>query len=147
MEMKKNNVSRYIFFAAVGLIMFLTGFVLLVVNPEVEGVLLTLPYIFVGVGAGIFGANLGAAIKNRVLLKDSKAAKQFEIEQKDERNQIIMNKAKAQVYHLMIFVNSAVMMSFAVMQVELYVVLTLVAVYIFFILAYVYYFNKYSKEM
>jgi uncharacterized membrane protein YbaN (DUF454 family) len=81
------------------------------------------------------------------MLKNPQAARQVEIEQKDERNQAISNKSKARVYDLMIFVYAAVILAFALMQINIYVTLILVAIYLFFIFANVYYFSKYNKEM
>ena len=88
-----------------------------------------------------------AALKNKAMLKNPQAARQFEREQKDERNQVISNKSKARVYDLMIFVYAAVVLAFALMQVEIYVTMTLVAVYLFFIFANVFFVTKYSREM
>jgi nitrate/nitrite transporter NarK len=101
----------------------------------------------VGLGSGIFGGNIGTAFKNKAMLKNPQAARQVEIEQKDERNQAISNKSKARVYDLMIFVYAAVILAFALMQINIYVTLILVAIYLFFIFANVYYFSKYNKEM
>ena len=66
---------------------------------------------------------------------------------KDERNQAISNKAKARVYDLMIYVYAVILVAFALMQVDMYVILSLVTVYLFFIFTNVYYFTKYNKEM
>lgn len=145
--MKQYKVGRYVFLASVGIIIFAVGLVLIKLLPEADGILKTLPYICLGVGSGIFGGNLGTALRNKAMLKNPQAAKQMEIEQKDERNQVISNKAKARAYDLMIFVYAAILLAFALMQVDIYIILTLVAVYLFFIFANVYYLTKYSKEM
>ena len=126
---------------------FAVGVVLLLLLQDEEGILKTLPYLCVGVGSGIFGGNLGTVLKFKKMLKSPRAAKLMEIEQGDERNQAISNRAKARVYNLMIYVYAAIILAFALMQVDIYVTLTLVTIYIFFIFAYVYYFNKYNKEM
>jgi hypothetical protein len=138
--MKQYKINRYIFLSAIGLM-------ILMLLPDAEGVLKALPYVCVGVGAGIFGGNLGVAIKNKTMLKNPQAAKQIEIEQKDERNKIISIKAKARVYDLMIYVYAAILLAFTLMQVDMYVILTLVAVYLFFVFTYIYYSAKYHKEM
>ena len=131
--MKQYKVGRHFFLAAMGLIVFLAGLVLIKTAKDAEGIMITLPYICVGLGSGIFGGNIGTALKNKAMLKNPQAARQFEREQKDERNQVISNKSKARVYDLMIFVYAAVVLAFALMQVEIYVTMTLVAVYLFFI--------------
>ncbi|NMC46187.1 MAG: hypothetical protein GYA52_05080 [Chloroflexi bacterium] len=145
--MKQYKVGRYIFLSAIGLVIFGAGLVLIKLLPEADGVLKTLPYLCVGMGAGIFGGNLGIAIKNKTMLKNPQAAKQIEVEQKDERNQAISNKAKARAYDLMIYVYGAILLAFALMQVDMYVILTLVAVYLFFVFTNVHYLTKYHKEM
>ena len=145
--MKKYKVGRYFFLATIGLIIFVVGLALIKLSQDTDGILKTLPYICVGLGSGIFGGNIGTAFKNKAMLKNPQATRQVEIEQKDERNQTISNKSKARVYDLMIFVYAVVILAFALMQINIYVTLILVAIYLFFIFANVYYFNKYNKEM
>ncbi|MBN7773530.1 hypothetical protein [Clostridium aminobutyricum] len=145
--MKQYKIVRYIVFAIIGFVIFGTGLVLIKLLPDADGILKTLPYICVGLGSGLLGGNLGTAIKNRAALKNPQIAKQVEIEEKDERNRAISNRAKANAYDLMIYTYSAILLAFALMGVELYVVLTLVAVYLFIISANAYYLNKYHKEM
>ena len=145
--MKQYKIGRYVFLAVVGLIIFAVGLALIKLLPDSDGILKILPYVFVGVGSGIFGSNLGTALKNKSMLKNPQAAKQMEIEQKDERNQAISNKAKARAYDLMIFVYAGILLAFTFMEVGIYVILTLVGVYLFFIFSNVYYLTKYHKEM
>jgi Ca2+/Na+ antiporter len=145
--MKQLQVGRYILLAIVGLVIFGMGLVLIKSWPDVQGFLKPLPYLLVGVGAGIFGGNLGTALRNRAALKDPQAAKQFEIDEKDERNEAIRNKAKARAYDLMIFVFSAILLAFALMDVDLYIILILVGIYAIFACANVFYLIKYQKEM
>jgi hypothetical protein len=121
--------------------------VLIKLLPDVDGILKTFPYICVGLGSGLLGSNLGTAIKNRVALKNPQIAKQVEIEEKDERNRAISDRAKAKAYELMLYTYSAILLAFALMGVELYVVLTLVAVYLFIVSTNAYYLIKYHKEM
>ena len=145
--MKQYKVGRYVFLSVLGFVIFGAGLVLIKLFPEAEGILKTLPYICVGVGAGVFGGNLGAAISNRIMIKNPQAAKQSEIEEKDERNQTIRNKAKARAYDLMIYAFAAILLAFALMQVDVYVILTLVAIYLFFVISNAYFLTKYHKEM
>lgn len=145
--MKQYKVGRYIVLSVIGLVILGTGLALVKLLPDADGILKTLPYICLGVGAGIFGGNLGMAIGNRIALQNPQIAKQAEIEEKDERNRAISDKAKARTYDLMIFVYAAILLTFALMQVDMYVILTLVAVYLFFIFSNVYYLTKYHKEM
>lgn len=54
----------------------------------------------------------------------------MEIEENDERNINIGNRAKAKAYDMMIFVFGALMLSLALMNVDLMVVLMLVCCYL-----------------
>lgn len=145
--MKNNSVGKYVALAAFGFILFVAGLALAISLPDAQGIMRTLPYICVGIGSGIFGENLGTAIKNRHLKKDPNAAKQLEIDTKDERNVAINNRAKAKAFDLMLIVYGALMLAFALMRVDMYVVLAFVAAYLFVVFSMVYYINKYHKEM
>lgn len=147
MKTKQYKVGQYVFLSVVGFIIFAAGLLLLKMLPEADGILKVLPYICVGVGAGVFGGNLGTAIINNTIMKNPKMAKHVEIEEKDERNEVIRNKAKARAYDLMVFVYSAMLLAFALMQVNMYVILMLVIMYLFIIFTNVYYRTKYHKEM
>ncbi|NMA25660.1 MAG: hypothetical protein GX936_08350 [Clostridiales bacterium] len=65
--MKKESMGKYTAFAAFGLVLFLGGGALLVLNRDSTGIMLTLPYVMIGVGCGIFGGNLGTAVKIHLL--------------------------------------------------------------------------------
>jgi len=92
--------------------------------PNMQGILRTLPYICIGVGSVIFGQNIGTVVSIFTLRNDPQSAKKIEIETKDERNTAIRNRAKAKSYDLMLMLFGALMMAFALMQVEIYVTLT-----------------------
>lgn len=145
--MKNNSVGKYVMLAVFGFVLLIAGLVLAISLPETQNIMRTLPYILLGVGAGIFGGNLGTAIKNRLLKKDPNAAKQLEIDIKDERNTAINNRAKAKAYDLMLMVYGALILALALMQVDMYMVLAFVAAYLFVVFSMVYYINKYHKEM
>lgn len=145
--MSNNKIGKYAALSALGLAMLIAGLVLVKTLPDGQGVMLTLPYICVGIGAGIFGGNLGTAVKNYTMKKNPKAARQIEIEEKDERNIAISNRAKAKAYDLMLMVFSALILAFALMQVGLYIILTLVGAYLFVVFAFIYYISKYNKKM
>jgi len=112
-----------------------------------QGILRTLPYICIGIGTGIFGQNIGTVISRLALRNDPQSAKKIEIETKDERNTAIRNRAKAKSYDLMVMVFGALMMAFALMQVDMYVTLTFVAAYLFIVFSSIYYLSKFQKEM
>ncbi|WP_136479714.1 hypothetical protein EPD62_004670 [Acetivibrio thermocellus] len=145
--MKQNKIVRYIVFAIIGFIIFGIGLFLIIQLPDADGILKTLPYICIGLGSGLFGGSLGTAIKNWFVLKNPEIAKQVEIEEKDERNCSISDRAKAKAYDLMLYTYFIILLAFALMGVELYVEITLIVVYLFIISTKVYYLIKYHKEM
>ncbi len=145
--MKQYKIGRYVFLAAIGFIIFVTGLALIKLLPDTDGILKTLPFICIGLGSGIFGGNIGTVINNKAMFKNPQAAKQIEIEQKDERNQAINDKSKARVYDLMVFVFAGIIVAFTLMQADIYVIITLVALYLFSLFLNVYYFWKYNQEM
>lgn len=145
--MKNNSIGKCVALTVLGFILLITGLVLTKLLPDAEGIMRRLPYICVGVGSGIFGGSLGTAIKKRLLKKDPNAAKQLEIDTNDERNIAISNKAKAKAFDLMLLVYGALMLSFALMPVDMFVMISFVAAYLFVIFSIVYYINKYHKEM
>ena len=107
--MNRKNLAKYIFLSAFGLSILIMGLVLLRLLPDAQGKMRTLPYICIGIGAGLFGGNLGTSIKLYLLQKDPKTAKKVEIEAKDELNVAINHKAKAKAYDLMQVVFPALM--------------------------------------
>lgn len=145
--MKREGVGRNILFSLIGLVILIAGFVSAKLLADARGVLLTLPYVFIGIGAGIFGGNLGTSITKHHMKKNPQLARQAEIESKDERNITINYKAKAKAYELMQMVFGALILAFALMQTDLHVVLSLIAAYLFIVFSMLYYLNKYNKEM
>ena len=145
--MKTKSIGRYIALSVLGLVLFIGGGMLAVLNRDSSGIMLTLPYVCIGVGCGIFGGNLGTAIKIHLLRKGGPGAKQAEIEEKDERNMAIRNKAKAKAYDMMIMVFGALMLGFVLAQADLYVILAFIAAYLFVTATNIYYICKFNKEM
>lgn len=106
------------------------GFVLLRTMPDASGLMDVLPFVFIGVGCGAFGYGAGDAISAHVLKKDPELARELEIEQKDERRVMIAERSKARAFDVMTYALGALMLCFALMKVELSVVLLLVGTYL-----------------
>lgn len=130
-----------------GLVLLALGLYLVKTSNATEGILLTLPYVCVGIGSGLFGQGMGGVIERSVLRKHPEIIKQKEIEVKDERNQEISNRAKAKAYDVMVFVFGALMLSLALMNVDLVVVLLMVFAYLFVVGSGIYYRVKLEKEL
>lgn len=145
--MKKNNIGKYIVYSLIGFIILESGAILGKLTRDAQGIMQPLPYILIGIGAGIFGQNLGTAFNIHAMKKAPQLAKQKEIEEKDERNIVIKTKAKAKSYDLMVMVFGALMMAFALMQVSMSVILAFVIAYLFVVFSNIYFTIKYNKEL
>lgn len=143
--MKKNRINYFVM--AAGLVLLGVGLFLVKSVADPQGIMLSLPYVLVGFGCGAFGHGMGNIINARALKNSPQLQKQLEIEKNDERNTAIQNRAKAKAYDIMVYVFGALYVSFALMRVDMTVVLLLVAAYLFVIGGGVYYRCKYDKEM
>ena len=90
---------------------------------------------------------MGELLSRSVVKRNPALQKQIEIEQRDERNTAISNRAKARAYDMMIYVFGALMISFSLMGVELRAILLLVFAYLFVVGWGVYYRCRFEKEM
>lgn len=140
-------MSKYILFTIMGFALLAFGAVLAKLSRETQGLMQTLPYLCIGIGAGIFGHYMGAVITLYSKKKDPLLAKKIEIEEKDERNITINNKAKAKAYDITIFVFGVLIFAFAFIQIDLGILLSIIASYLFVNISYFFYITKYSKEM
>lgn len=143
--MKKNVINTLTL--VVGLALLGAGLYLLKTVFAPTGVMLALPYVFIGLGCGMFGQGVSGFVNRAVLKKNPEIAKQQEIEQKDERNQEIANRAKAKAYDAMVFVFGALMVTFALMGLDLVPVLLLVGAYLYVVGVGLYYRFKLEKEL
>ena len=114
-----------------GLALLIAGVTVLRLNGDLAGALRVLPYLCVGVGCGLFGYGAGELIRRRAIASDPETARQLEIEQKDERNRALADGSKARAFDLMTYLFGALMLCFALMQVDLAAPLLLVFAYLF----------------
>ena len=142
--MKKTNDYVLVF---LGVILFVIGLYMLKTVSDPKGILLTIPYICIGVGCGSFGAGMGNLIEKKALKNNPELARKIEIDQNDERTIAVEARAKSKAFDMMLFVFGALMLSFALMNINLGVLLLLVGAYLFIISYSVYYRFKYEKEM
>ncbi|QNL44535.1 hypothetical protein H8790_00290 [Oscillibacter hominis] len=143
--MKKNHLDYVLVLA--GVLLLGTGVLLIRRLDHPEHIMRALPYVCIGVGCGTFGHGMGELISRRALKNAPEAARQLEIDRRDERNIAIETRAKAKAYDLMTYVFGAVMVSFALMGVELTAVLILVFAYLLVHGWGIYYRCKYEQEM
>lgn len=105
------------------------------------------PYLCIGIGAGLSGQGTGELVSRRALRSSPEICKQLEIAQKDERNVAIANRAKGKAYDMMTYAFGALIVSFALMRVEMAAVLMLVVVYLGVQGCALYWRLRYEKEM
>lgn len=143
--MKKLKTDYLI--AIAGIILLGIGLYLVKSNIDPQGFLKSLPYICIGLGCGIFGHGMGNLISRKLIKTDPNLERRIEIDKNDERNITIANRAKSKAYDLMTFVFGALMITFALIRVDMVAVLLLVFAYLFVQGYAIYYRCKYDKEM
>jgi FtsH-binding integral membrane protein len=143
--MKKTMPSYFL--TVVGVVLLIVSLYFIKTIEDPQGMLRALLFICFGLGCAIFGHGLSELIGRLLLKNHPAAAKQLEIEKKDERNLAIANGAKAKAYDMMIFVFGALILAVSLMGIDLIVVLLLVFTYLFILGYCTYYRLKYYKEM
>lgn len=141
--MKKNNVKSTVF-TVIGLFLLAAGLLsvkMLDIGDQAA------PYLCIGLGCGVFGQSFGDIITCWSEKRHPEIRRQREIEESDERNIALRDKAQAQAYRIMVPAFGALVMAFGLMEVELRVLLLLVAAYLYICGSSVYYSVKYRKEM
>lgn len=142
----KKNISNYIA-VLFGFLLLGIGLYLIRIKIEPQGVMRALPYICIGLGSGIWGHGMGELISQKALKNHPDVEKQIKIEKFDERNVAIGNRAKAKAYDLMIFLFGILMITFALMGIDLIAILLVVFAYLFVVGYGIYYRYKFTKEM
>jgi len=143
--MKKNGLDYLI--VVIGLLLLGFGLFLVKTLSAPVGIMRAIPYISIGIGCGAFGHGIGKIISQKAIRTSLKIQMQLEIDKNDERNVAILNRAKAKVYDMMIFVFGVLMLVFALMGIDLIAVLLLVFSYLFVMSSGIYYRWKYEREM
>lgn len=142
----KKSLADYSF-TILGILLLGLGLFLIKSISNPQGITQTLPYICVGLGCGIFGHGMGNILGEMAMKNNYEIRNQLEIEQNDERNIAIGNAAKAKAYEMMIYVFGALIFSFALMGVDMVVLILLVLAYLFVVFYGIFYRCKYDKEM
>lgn len=131
--------------AGIGLLSLVSGLIWLKLIPDSAASVY--PYLCIGLGCGVFGHGAGELISRRVTRKYPEVQKQMEIDKNDERNIAISNQAKARAYDVMVYVFGAIMIAFAFMNCNIEMILLLVLGYLVVIGSFLFYHNRYQKEM
>ena len=112
-----------------------------------EGIMTVLPFVCLGIGCGAFGHGMGDLLSRKALEREPELARSLAIEQQDERNIALANRAKGKAFDIMLYVYGALMVSFALMGMDLAPLLLLVFSYLLVVGCSIYYRVKYDKEM
>ncbi len=142
----KINIKNYIV-VVVGFFLLCLGLYLIITNKEPQGIMIGLPYVFIGVGAGIWGHGMGAMIRQKILKRDPNVEKEISIEKSDERNTLIGHRAKAKAFDMMVFLFGILVLTFIVMGIDVIAILLFVFAYVLVIGYDIYYRSKYAKDM
>lgn len=140
----KNQPKSYIFY--MGIIIFAIGLLLKFLIPESDGALQTLPFVLTGFGAGIIGVGVVNIFRKRMIDNNPQKAKQYEINEKDERNIRIREKSGYAAWYTTLFMLSAISLTFAILDYKAAGFISLGALFIHAISLFVY-INIYNKKI
>lgn len=140
----KNSNAKSALITVIGLVLSVVGILALKLYDLGSQ---AAPYVSIGLGCGLFGQGLGELITRWSEKSHPEIARQREIEENDERNIALRDKAQAKAYRIMMFVFGSLIVAFALMNVELRVILLLVAAYLYVCGCSVYFGVKFRKEM
>ena len=130
-----------------GLLLLAVSLYVIKTSNDPQGIMRTLPYVCIGIGCGLFGHGMGNVISERAINSYPELKRQLDIEKNDERNVAIANRAKGKAFDMMTFVFGALMLSFALMGIDMVAVLLLVFAYLLVHGFALYYRFKFDKEM
>ncbi|RUT44651.1 hypothetical protein EJP82_16960 [Paenibacillus anaericanus] len=122
---------KSVFISILGVLLFAVGFYFMKSFDEPQGILKALPYLLIGIGCGAFGHGIGDIFSKWAAKKNPEMAKQMEIDQKDERNIMLANTAKAKGYDIMTYVFGALLMAYALMGASMEIIIPFVIAYLF----------------
>ena len=135
------NDRIYILSTMIGVVILAAGIFVLLAYGEPEGSLIALPYVCIGIGAGITGGSIGGLYSS----KNKDAVKLKMIEEKDERNIMVRSMALSKTYIVSFFAYTGLILAFTIAGVDIYVIMAMLGVYIFVLITGLFYFKKYNK--
>ena len=146
--MKKNkNVIKEWFLTFVGIGLVVVGFLLHKYSLSTDKVIVTIPYIFIGVGCGIFGHFMDNLIKYFSTKNHKELERQIQIDKNDERNILIAEKSKAKAYDLMIYLFTSILIILSLMGVDKLAIIMIVAIYLSIQIYALYWRSKFESKM
>ncbi|MCL2492496.1 MAG: hypothetical protein FWF33_00430 [Clostridiales bacterium] len=111
MKSKFRSVILY-----VGIAVFAVGLLLTFIFSDASGTMSSVAAVLCGIGAGWIGAGVAFMIRGRRLKDDPERAKRLEIEEKDERNIHIREKAGYIMWFISLIMIAALMLTFRILD-------------------------------
>ena len=146
--MKKNkNVIKEWFLTFVGIGLVVVGFLLHKYSLSTDKMIVTIPYIFIGVGCGIFGHFMDNLIKYFSTKNHKELERQIQIDKNDERNILIAEKSKAKAYDLMIYLFVSILIILSLMGVDKLAIIMIVSIYLSIQIYALYWRSKFESKM
>ncbi len=137
----KNKFSLGILQLIAGICLIILSFLLkAIIAKQICGV-------FIGVGGGLSGLGLIRLITNHIESSNPAIRRAKEIENNDERNTMIRNRAKAKAGDITQWLIIAIAYVTILISAPLWMTSFVVAVYLLYNLIVVFLINKYQKEM
>lgn len=140
----KEQSKSYIFY--MGIIVFVAGLLLKILIPASDGALHTLPFVLSGFGSGIIGVGVANILRKRTIDNNPQKAKQYEINEKDERNIRIREKAGCATWYTTLLMLSVISLTLVVLDYKVAGFISIGALFIHIISLYVY-INIYNKKL
>ena len=103
--------------------------------------------ILLGTGAGVLGANIAKLYFINLEKKNPDIIKENEIELKDERNVLILQKAKAKSADITQWLIMLVAYLVILVNAPLWITLVTIGIFVLYNIIQIYYVNKFNKEM
>lgn len=138
--MKNKKLSIFIILLSIILLISATY---LTLSGKADG---SITGIFFGVGAGLVGVGIAHILENYFYKKNPELCKRKLIEQSDERNMAINNKARAKSGTMLMYLNFILAMIMSFFRIELWAVLALLFITTLYSLCTVFLIAKYNKS-
>ena len=119
--------------------------IMIILSQFVE--LNSLSGILLGTGAGVLGANIAKLYFISLENKNPDIIKENEIELKDERNVLILQKAKAKSADITQWLIMLVAYLEILVNAPLWITLVTIGIFVLYNIIQIYYVNKFNKEM
>ncbi len=137
------NKNMIIIVSGIILILFAVWFM---TSSDALGLGYRISGILFGIGSGALGAGIANIYSNNIYKKNPQLAKKMKIEQNDERNIVIKNKAQAKAGTIIVYLIYILAMVMSALGCKLWMILSLLSVNLVYGLCVVFFTNKFNKQ-